>query len=81
MTHHVHNKDCPGHCSREVDVDPRTTTGTYRIVARKGYGSRPKHDKPWWFPFVFHAYRSIIQLLGLVGLAWLMRKLGLAVVP
>ena len=77
---HQHRPDCPAGCSREWDLDETTPTASYRIVTRSGYGNRPKTDKPRWWPFVFHAYKASIQLLGFILLAWLAKKLGLAVV-
>jgi hypothetical protein len=80
-TPHVHGPTCSPACAREWDLDETTPTSAYRIVARKGYGNRAKQDKPRWWPFAFHAYKAIIQLLGVVGLAWLAKKLNLTVSP
>ena len=78
---HVHTERCPPHCSRTEDVDERTATGAYRIVARRGYGNRPHIDKPRWWPFAFHAYKALIQLLGTLGILWVVNKLGWKVGP
>jgi hypothetical protein len=76
---HVHGPACAPSCAREWDLDEKTETSAFRIVTRQGYGNRPKHDKPRWWPFAFHAYKALVQLAGLVGLAWLAKKLGLTV--
>lgn len=85
MRPHVHTAECfdPARppCSRTWDLeeaDERTVTGAHRIVTRTGYGKRPG-DKPRWWPFAFHAYKALVQLAGLIGLAWLAKKLGLTV--
>ena len=78
---HAHTSDCPAHCSRLWDLDERTSTAAYRIVARHAYGNRPKKDKPRWWPFAFHAYKALIQLLGAAGLLWLAKKCGLGGSP
>jgi hypothetical protein len=76
---HVHGKDCAPGCVREWDLDESTQTAAYRIVAQDGYGKRHKHDKPRWWPFAFHAYKALIQLLGLVALYWVSKLLHLPV--
>jgi hypothetical protein len=81
MTPHVHGRDCPGHCSREWDVDPATTTGSWRVVTRKGYGSRPKVDRPRWWPLLLIGYKAVVQLLGILALAWVAKACGLKVTP
>ena len=81
MIVHKHGPNCQVNCTRTEDVDPHTATGAYRIVAQKGYGKRDPHDKPRWWPFAFHAYKALVQLAGVVGLAWLAKKLGLTMGP
>ena len=76
MTHR-HTVACPPDCTREVDVDPASVTGSYRIVMRKKYGNRPGDDKPRWWPLVHHAWKAAVNVLTIVGLAWLLKKLGL----
>lgn len=65
---------------RTETVDHRTPTGTYRIVARKGYGNR-KYDRPAWWPFAYHAFRALVQLLGVIALAYVAKRCGLVVPP
>lgn len=81
MAHRVHKHvpTCPSHCTREWDLDERSETGAYRIVARAGYGSRKAYDKPRWWPFAFQAYKAIVQLIGLLALYWLAKKLNIAI--
>jgi hypothetical protein len=67
---------CPPRCTRTEDVDPRTTTGAYHIVSKTIYGRRPG-DKPRWWPFAFHAYKAIVQVVTVLGLAWVLKRLGL----
>lgn len=80
MVPHLHRSDCPPNCTRTEDVDVERPTGAYLIVSRKKYGARPT-DKPRWWPFAFHAYKALVQLAGLLGLAWLAKRLNLTVVP
>jgi hypothetical protein len=62
-------------------MDERTPTAAYHIVARDRYGSRKRDTKPRWWPFAFHAWKSLVQLLGIVALAWIAKKCGLTVTP
>jgi len=65
-----------------VDLDPRSVTGLHKLikVAKeiKASGRTPrKTDRSllWWFGY--HAVKAMWQLAGLVGLAWIAKKLGL----
>lgn len=75
---HKHGPTCPPDCAREHDVDAASATGAYRIVTRQEYGRRPV-DKPRWWPFAFTAYKAMIQVCTVLGLAWLAKRLGLTV--
>ena len=77
---HVHDEHCPAHCTRGSDLSETTPTGAYHIIARGPlYGNRRKDTKPRWWPFAFHAFKAVVQLLGIVALAWIAKKLGLTV--
>jgi hypothetical protein len=76
---HLHDPDCAPDCARTVDLCEETPTAAFRIVARRGYGHRHKHDKPRWWPFAFHAYKALIQLTGIAALAWVAKKCGLTI--
>ena len=80
MRTHIHTTSCSPDCARELDVDPASVTGSYRVVSRSGHGNRAA-DKPRWWPFAIIAYKALVQLCGVLGLAWLARKLGLTVGP
>ena len=76
---HVHDEHCNPACSREWDLDDRTPTAAWHIVSRERYGNRKQDRKPRWWPFAFHAFKAVVQLLGIVALAWIAKKLGLTV--
>lgn len=78
MTPHLHGPDCHPHCNREVEVDERSVTGAHRIVTRRGYGRRPG-DKPRWWPFAFHAYKAVVQVVTLVAIALIVKHCGIPV--
>jgi len=77
--HHQHGDGCSPTCSREWDVDERTPTAAYHIIARGNYGKRPKADKPRWWPFAYHGFKQLVNLIGIVVLALVAKKCGLTV--
>jgi len=48
-------------------VDWRTTTGVWHVVRKEKYGNRPG-DKSIGFVILWHSYKSLVQLLGLLAL-------------
>ena len=79
---HVHDESCPGACSRESEIDARSVTGLHRLVKvvkeAKAQGRPPRRNDrslAWWFGY--HAVKALTQIAGLVGLAWIAKKLGL----
>ena len=74
---HVHDEHCGPTCSREWDMDERTPTAAYHIMARDRYGSRKHDTKPRWWPFAYHGFKAAVQVVTVLGIAWLAKKLGL----
>jgi hypothetical protein len=87
MTPHIHTDSCqsrPEPCSRVEDIDPRTTTGLYRLTkvarARKKEGkSLRTEDKSlmWWFGY--HAIKALWPPAAFIAAYWVAKKLGVQV--
>jgi hypothetical protein len=58
-------------------MDETTPTAAWAIATRKGYGARRKDTRPRWWPFAFHAFKAVVQLLGIIALAWVAKRCGL----
>lgn len=70
---HRHSEECAPDCRRKVDVDPSDArTGSWRVMARKGYGRRPS-DKPWWWPLFVWTW----HVWSLVAAAAVLKACGL----
>ena len=74
-THH-HDSACPPECSRERDIDATTPTGSYQIaVSREGL--KRAVEKPRWWPFVLIGFKQAVNVLSLIVLAYILKRLGL----
>jgi hypothetical protein len=55
---------------RTESIDPRTTTGSYKILVRRQYGKR-RDDKPVWWVICYHLLAKPIAF-ALTALLWLL---------
>lgn len=52
--------------ARTYEVDPRTVTGTYHVVAGR-YGKR-RGDRPLWWVASYHLVKAVIQVATILAL-------------
>jgi len=59
-----------------AQVDPRSTTGAYRILVKRQYGRR-KGDKPIWWVLAYHAAKAVLGVAPYVLAALVAKRCGL----